>query len=165
MASPANIEAYWRAFLAETGRDGATRYIECFHFDLTAESATELLALVLAGKKRATCSALPCFLMRDERVPQPGDLSIVTDFAGNPRCVIETTAATILPFRDVPFDLARREGEDDDLASWRRGHTKFFTADGRREGYAFSPNMPVVFEDFRVVYPPLYADSTDHSGR
>ncbi len=37
----------------------------------------------------------------------------------------------VLPFREVTFDLCRREGEDDTLASWQRGHVSFFTAEGR----------------------------------
>ena len=85
-------------------------------------------------------------------LPKPGSLSIVTDWAGVPHCVIETTAVTILPFREVAFELCSREGEDDSLESWQRGHTRFFTEDGKALGYEFSEDMPVVFEDFEVVY-------------
>ena len=147
-----DVETFWRTFLAETGRDANTQYLDCFHFDLNERSASELLALVLAGKKRATASSLYAFSAEQIELPKPGSLSIVTDWAGNPRCVIETTAVTILPFREMTFERCSREGEDDSLDSWRRGHTRFFTEDGNALGYVFSEDMPVVFEDFSVIY-------------
>ncbi len=148
------VEAFWQAFLSETGRPENTRYLEAFHFDLTERPANELLRLVLRGKKRATASSLLAYDPdKGERPPRAGDLSVVTDFAGEPHCVIETTAVTVLPFGDMTWELCSREGEDMTLASWQAAHTRFFTEEGKRLGYAFSPDMPVVFEDFRVVYP------------
>lgn len=81
-----------------------------------------------------------------------GDYSIITDWDGIPRCVIETTAVTILPYKDITFDICKREGEDDSLESWQRGHERFFIEDGKELGYEFSQDMPVVFEDFKVVF-------------
>ena len=147
-----DVKTFWRTFLEETGRDGNTQYLECFHFDLNERSANELLALVLAGKKRATASSLYALAAEGCELPKQGSLSIVTDWDGNPRCVIETTDVTILPFREITFELCSREGEDDSLESWQRGHTRFFTEDGKELGYEFSEDMPVVFEDFEVVY-------------
>ncbi len=147
-----DVKTFWRAFLAETGRDENTRYLECFHFCLNEHSANELLALVLEGKKRATASSQYAFAVEHMELPKPGSLSIVTDWAGNPHCVIETTAVTILPFREMTFELCSREGEDDSLESWRRNHIRFFTEDGKALGYEFSEDMPVVFEDFEVIY-------------
>ena len=47
-----DAELFWKRFLAETGRDPNSKYLECFHFDLNERSANALLALVLDGKKR-----------------------------------------------------------------------------------------------------------------
>ena len=44
------------------------------------------------------------------------------------------------------------EGEDDCLDSWRRSHINFFTAEGHEAGYVFTEDMPVIFEQFRVIY-------------
>ena len=147
-----DVKAFWRTFLEKTGRDADTQYLECFHFDLNERAANNLLSLVLEGRKRATASSLYAFAAEGCELPKPGSLSIVTDWAGVPHCVIETTAVTILPFREVTFEICSREGEDDSLESWQRGHTRFFTEDGKALGYEFSEDMPVVFEDFEVVY-------------
>jgi uncharacterized protein YhfF len=145
--------AFWREFLQHTGRDEALTPYECFHFHVTQPGADELLKLVLDGKKRATTSSVEACRLEGHRPPEPGDLSVVTDWAGNPRCVIETESVRILPFREVDFDLARLEGEDENLESWQEGHQRFFTAEGAALGYAFSWDMPVAFETFRLVYP------------
>jgi uncharacterized protein YhfF len=146
------ITDFWQEFLTTTGKDSATNYLESFHFDLTEEWANKLLDLVLSGQKRATASSLHAFEREGGRIPKVGDYSIVTDWAGTPRCVIETTAVTILPFNEITFDICKREGEDDTLESWQEGHRHFFTEDGKNLGYEFSETMPVVFEDFEVVF-------------
>ena len=146
------IHEFWQEFLAKSNKDSATQYAGCFHFGLTEEWADKLLELVLSGKKKATSSSLPAYGISGERSPQVSDYSIVTDWSGNPRCVIETTATTILPFNEMSFDICKREGEDDTLESWQRGHRSFFTEEGKELGYEFSETMPIVFEDFEVVY-------------
>ena len=104
------------------------------------------------GQKRATASSLWRYEIEGERVPKVGDLSIVTDWEGVPRCVIETIAVTIVPFLDITYDICKREGEDDTLESWREGHIKFFKEEGKKLGYEFRNGMTVIFEDFEVVY-------------
>lgn len=146
------VESFWQEFLKQSGRDMSTRYFDCFHFELTESLANQLLELVLSGQKQATAGSLRSYEIEGGRLPQAGDLSIVTDWAGHPRCVIETTAVTVLPFKDMTYDTCKREGEDDSLESWRRGHIRYFTAEGNELGYEFSEDMPIVFEDFRVVF-------------
>lgn len=150
--SQERIDEFWSNFLRETNRDAKTKYLEAFHFELTKKCANELLQLVLNGQKRATASSLWGYEASGESIPKVDDLSIVTDWDGVPRCVIETTAITILPFSEMTFDICKREGEDDTLESWKKGHTQFFTEEGKEQGYEFREEMPVIFEDFTVVY-------------
>lgn len=149
---PAEIAAFWRAFLEHTGRPSDTRYVEAFHFGAIEASSARLLALTLSGEKRATCSSLPAYEKVFGFVPKAGDLSIVTDFFGHPRCVIETTRVEVRPFRDISWEMARREGEDESLEGWRENHIEFFTLEGKQLGYAFDWDMRVIFEDFTVVF-------------
>jgi len=124
---------------------------EAWAFGATPEHADGLLALVLAGTKTATASALQDYEVEDERTPAVGDLSIILDGAGSPRAVLEVTAIDIVPFGQVSAEHAHAEGEDDrTLDSWRRIHERFWR-DYAATG--FSADMPVVCERFRVVYP------------
>lgn len=145
-------DAFWEEFLTATGRDAATRCADTYHFELTEEWADKLLELVLEGKKKATSSSLSAFTLSNDPLPKSGDLCVVTDGKGRPRCVVETTAVTVLPFRDNPWELCRKEGEDTTLTSWQEGHRRFFTREGDLMGYTFTEEMPIVFEEFRVVY-------------
>ena len=52
---------------------------------------------------------------------------------------------TVIPFKDITFDICSREGEDDNLQSWQEGHREFFTEEGKELGYEFSEDMPVIF--------------------
>lgn len=52
------INKFWGNFLLKTNRDKDTKYIDCFHFELTEKSANQLLRLVLIGQKQATSSSL-----------------------------------------------------------------------------------------------------------
>ncbi len=145
-------EEFWQAFLTTTGKDGSTKYADSFHFGSTERMANVLLALVLEGKKRATASSVLAFEAEKLDIPKVGNYSIVTDWAGEPRCVIETTDVMILPFNQMTFDICKREGEDDCLESWVEGHRRFFKMDAEELGYEFSEDMLVVFEDFEVAF-------------
>ena len=145
-------EQFWADFLRDTGRAPDTKYTACFHFEMTEYWANELLRLVIDGVKKATSSSLWGYEIEGDPIPKKGELSIITDWDGNPKCVIETTDVTILPFKDITYDICKREGEDDSLESWRRGHIDFFTEEGKELGYEFSEDMPVIFEGFKVVY-------------
>ena len=125
--------------------------LEKWHFELTEKACNELLDLVLQGKKRATSSSLAGFRAEGTAVPEEGELSVITDWDGHPRCVIRTTKVRVIPYKDIPFGLARLEGEDDTLASWRKSHEAFFREEGKLLGYTFSEDMEVVFEEFEVV--------------
>ncbi|TLG71520.1 ASCH domain-containing protein [Culicoidibacter larvae] len=146
------IEQYWQQFLHETDRSADTKYLESFYFGSNEQSANNLLQLVLSGKKKATCSSLAYFEAIGEEVPKPGDFSIITDWAGTPFCVIQTKQVALMAFKDMTFDICKREGEDEHLESWQSNHIYFFTEEGKQYGYEFSWDMEVVFEDFEVVY-------------
>jgi uncharacterized protein YhfF len=57
----------------------------------------------------------------------------------------------VVPFDEVDADHARDEGEGDgSLEHWRRVHERDFT---EHAAGGFQPDMPVVLERFRVLYP------------
>ncbi|MGN0711603.1 MAG: ASCH domain-containing protein [Anaerovoracaceae bacterium] len=125
--------------------------LEKWHFEVTQEAADYLLKLVLEGRKRATSSSLEAYRIEGTEPPKEGDLSVITYWDGTPGCVIKTTKVRILPYKDITFDMAALEGEDETLESWQKNHIAFFTAEGKQMGYLFSEDMQVVFEEFEVI--------------
>lgn len=147
-----NIESYWNHFLMKQNQALDTRYLEAFYFGHDQQSAEHLLQLVLEGKKSATSSAEEEYILTNEREPQVGDYSIVTDFAGNPKCIIQTTEVIKLKFNEMTYDICRLEGEDLTLETWQEKHMEFFDAVGKIVGYAYHPEMMIIFEKFEVVH-------------
>ncbi len=145
-------KAFWREFIREKNMPEELCYSESFSFGMSEDMAEKLLRLVLRGKKRACSSSLYAYEKEGEDLPQTGEYSIVTDWYGIPRCVILTVRVSVIPFKEMTFDLCQKEGEDKELCEWREKHERFFTEEGKEAGYEFSRDMPVVFEEFKVVY-------------
>lgn len=116
-----------------------------FSFGDSQELADKLLALVLAGKKTATCGALRDYMAEGEPVPVVGRRDVVLNGAGEPAAVIEFTSVETMRFDDIDPGFTDREGEGD-YAAWRAGHEAYF---GRNGGFA--PDMEIVCESFRLV--------------
>lgn len=146
------LELFFNRFIEKTNRDSSTRYVDHYHFELTEAVSNELLDLVIEGKKKATAASYEMYKLGVETMPKVGDLNIITDFHGHPRCVVLTKQITILPFKSFTFDIVKRKGEDENLASWQTGHRRFFMEESKDLGYTFSEDMLVVFEDFEVLY-------------
>lgn len=155
MTVPPRYGPFWDAFRATRADDPTPRFLEAFHFDDNEPSADELARLVVAGRKRATAGLLWAYEDERKPLPRPGDFSIVTDWAGEPACVIETLRVDIVPFDAVDAAFAATEGEGDgSLAYWRRAHEAYFARECRRIGRAPAPDMPVVCERFAVAFVP-----------
>lgn len=146
------IDEFFLRFLQKEHLDSTTTYLEAFHFELNEKLANELLDLVLQGKKRATASSVEAYKNTKQPMPKVGDYSIITDWDNNPRCVIKTINVQLIPFKEITYDICKREGEDDTLKSWQDGHRRFYVEEGKQLGYTFDEDMLVVFEDFEVVY-------------
>jgi uncharacterized protein YhfF len=112
-------------------------------FGDSPELADELLALVLAGTKRATCNSVSDAEARD-LMPKLGEINVVLDGAGRPACTIETTGVEVMRYSDVDAAFAALEGQGDgSLAYWRAAHQGYF----QRQG-TFAEDMMVVCERF-----------------
>jgi len=153
MPIPSHLAQFWREFARSVGGVDDERFYEAFFFGDSESLADELAELVLRGTKRATAGAVWSCEAEGKRLPAAGDLSIVTNWAGAPLCVIETRAVEVVRFNEVPAEFAATEGEGDgSLAFWRDAHQAFFTRECVRAGREFSPDMLVACERFEVVY-------------
>ena len=142
-------EQMWAEFASGRGLDDTPYEAWAYGGDADA-----LARLTLAGKKTATSSALPLYRLEGAPLPEAGDYSVILDSRNQAVCVIRTTRVYTVPFNQVGAEQAFREGEGDrSPAHWRRVHEDFFRAELAEAGLEFSPEMPVVCEEFEVVYP------------
>jgi uncharacterized protein YhfF len=125
---------------------------DVWYFGSDKEEADELVALVLIGKKTATTTLLEELKIENEKIPEVGDVSLVVNWEGIPKCIIETTRVYISPFNKVPKDHATKEGEGDSSYDyWRNGHLRFFTKIAQSQEIPFTETSNVVCEEFRVL--------------
>ena len=154
VAVPKSVQPFWHKFQASIAYDASPLFYETFHFDDSERVASALAALVVSGQKRATAGLLWTNEVTGKPLPKPGVLSVVTDWDGAPLCVIETTHVEIVPFDGVSETFVAIEGEGDkSLRYWRDAHWRFFSRECQRIGREPGLDMPVVCEQFRVVYP------------
>lgn len=145
-------DQYWADFLNQTNRDEATEYEVAYCFGENESQAKQILNLILEGKKTATSSSYLAFQEAGEPLPRKGEFEIITDWEGKPGCIVEIVDVKIIPFSDVRWEIAKLEGEDENLQAWRENRTREFTEEGNEMGYNFNEEMPVVFVGFRVVF-------------
>jgi uncharacterized protein YhfF len=127
------------------------------------ELSRELIALIVAGRKRAGTGLLWAYEQEGEALPEAGAIEVVLDHEGEPVVITRLTSVEVVPFGEVGEAYAAIEGEGDgSLAYWREGHWAFFSRACARMGRVPSEEMPVVcgvFEVLQVVPPADEADT------
>ncbi|HEX8370515.1 MAG TPA: ASCH domain-containing protein [Pyrinomonadaceae bacterium] len=147
------VEEFWKKFCAANPGIKPGTPFQVWHFGLGPDDAAELLNLVLQGKKTATASLPWEYEDKPEDAPVRDGYSVVTDFAGNPKCVVRTTEIRVLPYNEVDAEFAFDEGEgDQSLDYWRAVHWDYFSQRCAALGKEPSPEMPVNCERFQLLY-------------
>ncbi len=131
-----------------TLKDVLTRYpgAQTFKFGDSASMSAELLGLVRAGRKTATCGALRDYPEGSAEAPVVGRRDIALEWDGRPALVIETLEVTVSRFCDMTEAFALAEGENETLEGWREDHRRYFERNG-----GFDPEMELLCERFRLV--------------
>lgn len=110
-----------------------------------------LNALVMAGEKTATAGLWKLDYEPDgEALEAVGERQVLLGSDEMPLAIVEITRVESHPFVDVPWELARAEGEGfTSIDDWRERHRKFY-AD---EDVAVADDDAVACVWFRVVRP------------
>lgn len=143
-----SIEAFWNAFCKAEQLEQA-HYQDAFQFGVEADWLSEL---VDEGKKTATTSGHVFYELEGAPLPQAGEYYIVLNGQDAPAAVIQIESVEVLPMNEVSEEFALAEGEGD-YQYWWTAHEKFFTDLLREHGRPFTPDMLVVCERFKKVYP------------
>jgi len=148
------ISAMWAAYRGHAGL--AHDDFDVFGFGDSPAMATELIELVVEGRKRATASLLRWY---EGEYPVVGGFSIVLDGDEVPRCIILTTEIRIGPLSSVDDRFAWDEGEGDGSRDyWLAAHREFFHRAAAKENFRMHDAIETVFERFEVVWPLDIAD-------
>jgi uncharacterized protein YhfF len=150
-----SIKNYWDQFLTSLPPDSpyhSKSYVAEGWGDSPA-MADELGALIVLGIKTATCSALWEWEAEGNPIPQKGLITIALDGRGEPLCIVESVEVTVRNYNEVSADFASEEGEGDlSLDYWCEAHKNYFSRALAKIGKEFSENMPLVCEQFKLIY-------------
>ena len=146
------IDQYWNKFIKDTGRKESDRCSGDLIFEAKGFVSDELIALVISGKKNAFFTTWATYTIDGEPLPLSGELYVVLDRANNPRCIIETESVEIVPFNQVTWEMAKLEGEDQNLEEWRQKKIEYLEDEGAILGFEFTEDIKLVFQRFKVVY-------------
>ena len=155
MGKQSEVEAFWQAYLASLpeGSESPPSSYEAWSFCDNEEAANELGDLVKAGTKTATCSLVWAYEAENEELPKVGDLSIITNWDGEPLCIIETTEVQVKAFNEVDEKFAYDEGEGDrSLTYWRKVHWNVCSRECSAIGRESAETMPLLCERFCVIF-------------
>lgn len=146
------VKQFWQEFCEKSEVKPETPY-QVWYFGNSSEMAKELAGLVISGKKTATASLVVINEIKPEIAPINDGYSVVTDFEGNPLCVIQTSEIRHLPFDEVDAEFAFDEGEGDQtLEDWRDGHWQYFTQEAAELGIEFNEKSLICCERFRLLF-------------
>ena len=147
-----NEKEMWKAFCESAGIPEDTEY-EAWAF---GDDSDKLAELVKDGIKTGTSSAYEIYEIEGEPIPQEGEYNAILDSKDQAVCVTKTLRVYVVPFCKVDARHARLEGEGDlSLEYWRKVHEAFFTNVLADFGLSFNETMPVVCEEFELVYPTV----------
>lgn len=148
-----SIDEFWNKFLTGSNLDKKNiAFCGELSFGEDGETSADYILRILSGKKTSFATSYYSFEIDRIPLPKAHSFFVVTDWLSKPYAVIETVNVTILPFNQVTWQIAQGEDEGDTIEEWRENKAAFFEEDGEIMGYTFSQNMPVVFEQFRVLY-------------
>lgn len=146
-------EEFWEKYLEDTKQSPEeAAYSGELVFASSGITGIEQLSLVLAGKRTVSFSAFPAYEINREPVPVPGEVYIVENEEEEPSCIIELVDVKVIPFDEISWELASREGEDENLEQWRDKQREYMEEEADICGFDFDGKTPIVCEIFRVIY-------------
>ncbi|MEC9284069.1 MAG: ASCH domain-containing protein [Bdellovibrionota bacterium] len=150
IAHTKEMDEFWAKFSATTEDETYLKSFDYYawSFGNTKDLADSLCALVLEGKKTATCSLLRAYRGEENELPRVGLYTLLCDGDNKPRAVILLKECYLQKFNKITEEFARLEGEGDlSYEFWRKAHVEFFS---QYEG--FHEEDLVICEIFEVAY-------------
>jgi uncharacterized protein YhfF len=154
------VQKFWHEFRRGNRAVDLDEPFQVWYFGDGPKLADELCELVMQETKTATAALVWEAEADPDTAPIMGGYSVVTDFAGSPRCIIRTTEIRVVEFDEVDANFAFDEGEgDQSLDHWRQVHWDYFTKRCVELGKVPDLKMPVICERFALLYPNSCKDS------
>ena len=144
---------FWKSYLTATNQkaENATYSGELVFEDSGFTGQTQL-SLVLSGAKTAIFTPFDSFEINRESIPVDGEVYVVLDSEEEPVAILEVTNVSVIPFNEIPWDLAARDGENENLSDWQDKMRELLEDEADLCGFEVREDSKIVCEIFRVIY-------------
>lgn len=127
---------------------------ESWFFHNNKYDADRLATLVVEGKKKASSGLYLWYKEANADLPKVGTKSIVTDFDGKARAIIESSKVDTVPFHSISKDYAQMDmgTTTEPLKKWKKAHWSFFKSAMKESGGQPTEEMLIVCEEFKTIW-------------
>lgn len=147
------VQEFWSSYLKNTNRtEEESVFSGELFFEDTGVTGITQLSLVLSGAKTAMFRPYESYEINMEPVPLQDEVYVVIDSNNEPVCAIELTDVNVIPFNDIPWSLAQKDGENENLSEWQDKMKEQFQDEADICGFNFNGDTKIVCEIFRVIY-------------
>lgn len=147
------ISDFWKRFQTQNPEYDKTERPPSFYFCDNEKDANECAELVVKGIKQATSSSVWWYDKYNEVFPKPGDLAIVTNWAGMPKAIIQIRKVEIVKYNDITPEYAFIEGEGDkSLDYWKKVHWDYYSNEMKDFDDDPTEEMEIVCEYFETIW-------------
>lgn len=146
---------FWEAFLEQTDTPETTVMTDVTYFGGSEEESVAILEQLLSGEKTAVGHCIPAYLAAKRRMPRIGDYTMVTDFYGNPCCILHTSDVNIAPMPEIPAELRNGEYPDLTAEAWLARKQQECRDMAERMKFHYHEEIPLLMETVELVYPVI----------
>ncbi len=144
---------FWKQYLKDTNqKEDEAVYSGELVFEDDGMTGQTQLSMVLSGAKTAMFTPLDTIEINMEKMPSVGEVYVVLDSNDEPRCVIELTDVRIIPLNEISWELAQKDGEDENMDDWKAKMEEFLEEEADLCGFEPLPDSKIVCEIFKLVY-------------
>ena len=144
---------FWKSYLKSTNQsEESAVYSGELVFEDSGFVGQSQLSMVLSGSKTAIFTPLDSIEINLEKIPVAGEVYVVLDSKDEPCCIIEVTDVNIVPFNEISWDLAKRDGENENLTEWQDKMRENLEDEADLCGFEAREDSKIVCEIFKVTF-------------
>ncbi len=152
------VHAMWEDFTDSNPEFKNDELPDSYPFHNNEYDSNRLAELIVNGKKKAGSNLYFWYKEANADLPKIGTKSIVTDFDGKARAIIEITKVDTIPFNQISKEYAELDmGTNiEPLKKWKKAHWEFFENALHQSGEKPKEDMLIVCEYFETIWPKKY---------
>ncbi|MCF6360483.1 MAG: ASCH domain-containing protein [Cyclobacteriaceae bacterium] len=148
-----SVYEMWQEFISENSDFKSRQQPIPFYFCDNEYDANDCANLVIKKNKQATAASLWWYEKNNEKLPEIGDINIITDWNGKAKAIIETTKIEKVRYHEITPEFARMEGEGDkSLAYWKDVHWNYYSREMKPHNEKPANDMIIVCEYFKTIW-------------